>query len=368
MLLNGEKPIIAITGSAGKTTVKTLLSAILRENWVVFESNTYNNTTNKTKEHAKRISFIHRAAVLEYGMAYPGVLTEHCNILRPNIGIITGIGLAHIGNFEGSIEKLAAAKSELLKGVHPSGLFFINADDENSKLIPINTFTGKLFTVGIDVNSDYRGTNVEYTLDGMTFNVNLDGEVHSFVCPMLGKHNVYNSLFAIGVAHQLGFSPLDMHNGLKNAKIPEHRLNIHRLQNGITVIDDTVHAHPPAMKAALDVLSAIGKKSKIAILGSMPELGDEIDEYHKDLGVYVASKGIDFLYTYGNISRNIGVGAVAAGFPADKVNHKTPLYRKVMHRELVNMIEPGTTILVKGASRLDMYETVRFLCDYYKIN
>jgi len=97
----------------------------------------------------------------------------------------------------------------------------------------------------------------------------------------------------------------------------------------------------------------------------MPELGDNIDEYHKEIGMYVATKDIDFLYTYGNISINIGIGAIAAGFQANKVRHKTPLYRGVMHRELVNMIEPGTTVLVKGASRLDMYETVDFSCQYY---
>jgi len=368
MLLNGEKPIIAVTGSAGKTTVKNLVAAILREKWVVFEANDYNNTTEKTKEHVQRISFIHRAAVVEYGMAYPGVITEHCSILRPNIGIITNIGLAHIGNFDGSIEQLAEAKSELLKGVASEGMFFINADDENSKLIPINTFKGMLFTVGIDSDSDYQAANVKYTEDGMAFTVNLDGVDHNFICPMLGKHNVYNALFAIGVADQLGFSPMDMKKGLKNVKSPEHRLGIHKLKNGIIVIDDTVHAHPTAMKAALDVLEAVGKKKKIAILGSMPELGDRINEYHEEIGSYAATKGIDFLYTYGNVSVNIGIGAICSGFPANKVSHKTPLYRKVMHRELIEMIEPETVILVKGASRLKMYETVEFLCDYYKVD
>jgi UDP-N-acetylmuramoyl-tripeptide--D-alanyl-D-alanine ligase len=368
MLLNGEKPIIAVTGSAGKTTVKTLISSILREKWVIFESNDYNNTTEKTKEHAQRISFIHRAAVVEYGMAYPGVITEHCNILRPNIGIITCIGLAHIGNFNGSIENLAAGKSELLKGVKSNGMFFINTDDENSKLIPVKEFKGSLFTVGIDSTSDYSGSHVEFTEEGMSFSTILDGKNYSFICPLYGKHNVYNALFAIGVTHQLGFSPEEIQKGLKNVKTPEHRLNIHKLRDGITVIDDTVHAHPTAMRAALDVLAALGKKKKIAILGSMPELGDKIEDYHMEIGAYVAAKGIDFLYTYGNISVNIGTGAICAGFPASKVGHKTPLYRRVMHRELVEMIEPDTTILVKGASRLDMYETVKFLCEYFKID
>lgn len=367
MVFNDEKPIIAVTGSAGKTTVKTLVSSILRERWVVFESNDYNNTTEKTKEHAQQITFIHRAVVLEYGMAYPGVITEHCQIIRPNIGIITNVGLAHIGNFQGNVELLAAAKSELIKGLNPTGILFINGDDQNSKLLHTNSFTGKMFTVGIESEADYQARDVAYSKEGMTFKLTLDKKEYLFFIPILAKHNVYNALFAIGVAHQLGFSPSEMQTGFKNVKKPNHRLDIHRLKDGITVIDDTVHAHPPAMKAAIDVLIAIGGKKKIAILGSMPELGDKIDEYHKDVGSYLANKNIDFLYTYGNISVNIGVGAIEAGFPADKVNHKTPLYRKVLHRELTKLIEPGSTILVKGASRLDMFETVRFLCDYYKI-
>lgn len=160
-------------------------------------------------------------------------------------------------------------------------MFFINADDENSKLIAVNEFKGKLFTVGINSMSDYSGTNVEFTDDGMSFHVVLAAKSYPFLCPMLGRHNVYNALFAIGAAHQLGFTPEEIERGLRNAKTPEHRLSIHRLRHGIIVIDDTVHAHPTAMKAAIDVLEAIGKKKKIAVLGSMPELGDKIEEYHK---------------------------------------------------------------------------------------
>lgn len=185
MIFDEEKPIIAVTGSSGKTTVKTLISEVLREKWVIFESNDYNNTTEKTKEHAERISFIHRAAVVEYGMAYPGVITEHCKILRPNISVITNIGLAHIGNFNGSLQELAAAKSELITGTNPQGILFINGDDENSKLLHIDRFAGKIFTVGISSNSDYQAKDVQYTEDGMTFNVTIKDKEYPFLIPIL---------------------------------------------------------------------------------------------------------------------------------------------------------------------------------------
>lgn len=365
--LLGEKPIIAIAGSAGKTTVKTMLSAILRERWVIFESKDYYNTYQKTKEHASTISLIHRAAVLEYGMGFAGDLTKHCQLIQPNIGVITNVGLAHIGNFNSHIELLAKAKSELIKGMHPLGILFINADDQNSRLLDTKDFSGQILTVGIENKGDYQARELSYTEEGVSFTTRIGEKDYSFFIPVLGWHNVYNALFAIGVADQLGFLPYEMQNGFSNMRKANHRLHLYHLKDGVMVIDDTVHANPPAVKAALDVLFQISTGKKIAVLGSMPELGDRSEEEHEGIGRYVAEKGIDLLYTYGNISVRIGVGAMAAGLPADRIKHFTQLKRKLMHQELVRSIEPGTTILVKGASRLDLFETVTFLYDQYKV-
>lgn len=367
MTMKDMKPIIAVTGSAGKTMVKTMISSILRERWVVFESKDYYNTVDKTKEHLQQIGFIHRAAVLEYAMAFPGAILEHCQIIQPNIGVITNVGLAHIGNFEGDVEKLAAGKSELIKGMDQSGMLFLNADDPNSKFLQSRDFGGKIFTVGIDSNADYQAKEVQFSQNGMTFSIIIQNNKCSFSIPVFGRHNIYNALFAIAVADKLGFKQSEIETGLWNMKKPNHRLDVRNLKDGIRVIDDTVHAHPPAVSAAIDVLTAIGGKKKIAIIGTMPELGLLSKEYHEEIGRYLAARNIDFLYTYGGYSVNIGLGAIAAGFPPERVLHWKVAQRKVMHRELLNIIEPDSTILIKGASRLDMYETVRFLCDYYKV-
>ena len=365
---NAEKPIIAVTGSAGKTMVKTMISAILRERWIVFESKDYYNTVDKTLVHANEIGFIHRAVVLEYGMAFPGALTEHCRILQPNIGVITNVGLAHIGNFEGKIELLAAAKSELIQGMNPLGILLINADDLNSKMLQIQSFTGKILTIGIKSKADYQAKNIEYSKEGMTFTLIHKGNEYPFLIPIFGEHNVYNSLLAIGVADQLGFLPDEMQKGFQTMKKPNHRLAVHRLKDRITVIDDTVHSHPPAVKAAIEVLMLLAKEKKMAILGSMPELGERTYQDYEDVGQYVAAKELDFLYTFGKSSVHIGEGAIKAGYPANQVKHYKQSYIKVMHREIVHSIEPGMTILIKGASRLNMYKIVQFLCDYYKLD
>jgi UDP-N-acetylmuramoyl-tripeptide--D-alanyl-D-alanine ligase len=363
----GEKPIIAVAGSAGKTTVKTMISAILREKWMIFESKDYYNTYQKTEEHASMISFIHRAAVLEYGMGFAGDITKHCQYIRPNIGVITNVGLAHIGNLEGSVELLAAAKSELIKEIHPSGILFINADDQNSRLLDIKDFTGKILTVGINNKGDYQAKDLAYSENGISFQVTLGEKEYSFFIPVLGNHNIYNGLFAIGVADQLGFLPYEIQSGFKNMRKANHRLQLEHLKNGIIVIDDTVHAHPPAVKAAIDVLMQIGKGKKIVVLGSMPGLGERSEEEHEGIGRYAAEKEIDLLYTYGNFSVQIGTAAIAVGLPSERVKHFTKLKRKLLHQELVRNIEPQTTILVKGASRLNLFETVTFLKDQYKV-
>lgn len=360
------KPIIAVTGSAGKTMVKSMISAILREKWVIFESKDYYNTTDKTKIHRNEISFIHRAVVLEYGMGYAGVITQHCEIIQPNIGVITNVDLAHIVNFDGKVENIAAAKSELIKGMHPNGKLFINADDPNSKMLHIQSFKGHIFSVGIESDADYRAKDLETTPKGISFTAVVDGNEFPCFMPVFGRHNVINALFAIGVAHQLNFQPAEIKNGLLSLRRPYHRLQIHRLRDGITVIDDTVHAHPIAMRAAVDVLVELGRGKKIAILGSMFGLGNLTDSEHEALGKYVTNITIDLLYTYGNISSLISKAAREAGFPKDKLKHFTSSDRDQLHEELIQNIKPKTTVLVKGASRLNMSLFVDYLCDYYK--
>ena len=367
MNFNYDKPIIAVTGSAGKTMVKTMISAILREKWVIFESKDYYNTFQHTREHVKKISFIHRAAVLEYGIGYPGNLTEHCKAIQPTMGIITNIGLAHVGNFQGKVELLAAAKSELIKGMNPNGTLFTNKDDEYSILLDTSDFKGKIVTIGIKTESDYQAKEIKYSETGTTFTVTLDGNKYAISIPVLGYHNISNALFAIAVCHQLGFLPLEIQTGLKNIKKPNHRLDVRRLKDDITVIDDTVHANPPAMKAAIDVLADLSGKKKIAILGTMTRLAPHSKKYHEEIGRYVTSHNIDYLYTYGGFSRNYDVGAIAAGHPQEKVKHFEVEKIEEFYQDLVQTIEPGTIILVKGASGLNMYDIVRYLCKHYRI-
>ena len=209
-----EIPIIAITGSAGKTTSKAFLASILSKKWNIFESKDYWNTTEHTKKHASEINPSHEAVVLEYGMAYPGVITDHCSIIKPNISIVTNVGLAHVGNFDGDIKKVAHAKSELIHGMDQEGVLFINKDDPNSTYLETENFKGKIITIGVKSAADYRAYDINYADNGMNFKMKLQGQEILLFIPILGEHHVYNALNAIAVADHLGFTPMEIKLGL----------------------------------------------------------------------------------------------------------------------------------------------------------
>lgn len=358
-----DKPIIAITGSAGKTTSKAFLGSILSKKWNVFESKDYWNTTEHTKKHAEEINDSHQAVVLEYGMAYPGIITNHCSIIQPNISIVTNIGLAHVGNFDGDVRKVAKAKSELIQGMDQQGLLILNKDDDNSNYLLTDQFKGKILTTGIHTEADYRAYDIQYKENGMAFKMELQGQEIQLFIPILGEHHVYNALNAVAVADYLGFTPQEIKAGL-HFKKPPRRLTVYNCRDHITVIDDTVHSHPQGVRAALNVLTNVSNKRRVAIIGQMRELGDLREEEYRKLGEFIVEQGIDLLITYGFRTEEIGAAAIAKGMDSNKIYHFTN--KDQLHALLEKIIEPHDTILVKGASKTNMFETVKFLDQTFK--
>lgn len=358
-----EKPIIAITGSAGKTTTKAFVASILAKEWTIFESKDYWNTTEHTKKHKEQINESHQAVVLEYGMAYPGVITEHCRIIQPNMSIVTNIGLAHVGNFDGDIKGVAKAKSELIHGMNQKGLLILNNDDDNSKWLQTQQFKGQIKTVGIRQQADYMAFNVQYKEEGMAFNVKLQNAVYAMFIPILGEHHVYNALNAIALADQLGISPKSIQAGLIFKK-PPRRLTLYHCRDQITLIDDTVHSHPQGARAALDVLCAIAKQRKIAIIGQMRELGDLREEEYRKLGAYISDKKIDQLITYGFRTEEMGIAAQKSGMASANIHHF--INKDSLHLFLKQLLKKGDTVLVKGASKTNMFETIQYLDRQFK--
>lgn len=354
-----SRPMIAITGSAGKSTTKEMIASILQTRWHIFKTPGNMNHLSSTAKYAQQITPIHRAAVLEYGMTHRGHIRRHCLYIQPNLGVITNVGTAHIGNFGGDIQKVALAKSELIQYMKPTGTLFLNADDNNSKHLLTRGFKGKIRYVGITRKADYQARNVIAHSNGTLFQVWMQGKDHTFFVPILGIHNVYNALYAVAVAAELEFSPNEIKKGLQSYKKLGRRLTIYRLTHGVRVIDDTFSANPHAAKAAISVLTQIGKHKNIAVLGTMLEMGIYSWKGHRDVGSYLAKKNIHYLLTYGKEAEQIGRGAVAAGFPSNRVFHF--VNRDRLHQRLLQLLEPTSTVLVKGSHGLMMHKTVQFL-------
>ncbi|WP_083486514.1 UDP-N-acetylmuramoyl-tripeptide--D-alanyl-D-alanine ligase [Alicyclobacillus ferrooxydans] len=354
-----KRPVIAITGSAGKSTTKEMIAAILSTRWRIFKSADNWNFYTHTQKYRRQIGPNHRAVVLEYGMSGAGHIRKHCKIIQPNYGVITNIGTAHIGAFGGDVKKLARAKSELIRYMKPTGTIVINRDDPNTKLMDKGNFHGRTITFGIHNEAVYRGSNVRYAAGGMAFDLKTGGGKQTFYIPISGRHHVYNALAAIAVARTLGFRYDEIRMGLRRFRRMARRMTIRRFSRSITVIDDSFSSNPNAAIAAIDTLSQVGKGSKIAVLGSMLALGKYAVRGHQEVGRHIAKKGIAHLFTIGRFTPAIGNAAIRAGFPKSRVHHFTD--RSALHRKLVQTIGPNTTILVKGSHAAGMTLTADFL-------
>ncbi|WCK52622.1 UDP-N-acetylmuramoyl-tripeptide--D-alanyl-D-alanine ligase [Aneurinibacillus sp. Ricciae_BoGa-3] len=354
-----KKPVIAVTGSAGKTTTKEMIASILRRKWRIFASYRSFNQYTCSAANAIRIRPFHKAAVLEFGMGARGQIKKHCHFIQPNIGVITNVGTAHIGNVGGTVRGIAHAKSELIKHMKQTGFLVINADDPNSRLLETQAFRGTIATVGINQEANYRAYNIQYRAGGMSFQIVLDSKEYLFDIPIYGTHNIYNALNAIAVSHHLGFSPKEMRAGLRFYKRTPHRMNVFRFSNNVTLIDDACSANPNSMKAALDVLVKVDGKRKIAVLGTMLAMGKYSAKAHKEVGKYAAKCGINYLYTYGKKAQLIAKSAIVAGFPAEKVKRFES--EKMLKKSLDAMLKPDTTILIKASHKIKLEKTVEYL-------
>lgn len=357
-MVRSDRAIIAITGSAGKTTTKEMTASILGRHWKVLKTPNNWNLHNHNRDLLNtKLTPDHRAVVLEFGMSKRGHIRKHCQVIVPNMAVVTNVGTAHIGNFGGNVKQLAREKSELIKYMKPDGILFLNGDDKNTRLMPMHNFKGKIIRVGINnPHVDYHAYDIQYIKGGMRFKCSLRGREHSFSIPIYGTHNVYNALFAIAIADSFKLDASIIKAGLRDFFRNGQRMIVYKLGKEIRIIDDTYSANLNASKAAIEVLNNIGGQNNIAVLGSMKCMGRYSKTAHKKAGEFLADKNIHSLMTYGEDARWILKGAVEAGFAPERAKHFTD--SELLSRSLLNEIKPGTTILVKGSHEMEMHKIV----------
>jgi UDP-N-acetylmuramoyl-tripeptide--D-alanyl-D-alanine ligase len=339
--------VVAITGSAGKTTTKEVASELLSTRYRVIRNR--GNFNNHIGLPLSLIELRRRPdiAVVELGMNHTGEISALVCIAEPDVRVWTNVGDAHIGFFA-SVDAIADAKAEILEAARPSDLLVANADDPRiaSRL---EAFRGRVVTFGIDRDADVRASAVvDRGIEGTAASVATPRGRMEIGTPLVGRANLANILAAISVALEFDVPLADIAAKAKTLGPAAHRGEIVRLAGGITVVDDSYNANPTATKRALEVLAASAATRRIAVLGEMLELGGHAAALHEEVGRAAAKARVDVLFAVGGTAAAaVADAAVAAGMPRTNVRH-FPTSDDAAGA-VVALVERGDLVLVKGS-------------------
>lgn len=301
-------PIVALTGSVGKTTTKEFTHLVVNAKYNAIK--TLGNLNNEIglPQMLFQIDNSIEAAVIEMGMNHFGEISRLVNATKPTIALITNIGVSHIENL-GSREGILKAKLEITEGLQESAPLILNGDDD--MLSTVKSDKHKVYFYGIN-NGDFKASNVLEENGKTSFTINYFGNTEDVVIPTIGIHNVYNAVAAFAVGYFLGVKPSDAINALANYVPAGMRQKVVRVGK-ITSIEDCYNASPDSMKAALRTLHDTNGNKKIAVLGDMLELGDYSETAHTLVGEMVAENRIDYLLAYGENAKYYVKAAIDSG-------------------------------------------------------
>ncbi|QFF97657.1 UDP-N-acetylmuramoyl-tripeptide--D-alanyl-D-alanine ligase [Psychrobacillus glaciei] len=338
-------PVVTITGTCGKTTTKEMIKHILIKDRSVQASISSKNEPRQSFPYLTGIDEKTKAAVFELGLGNTGNIKHQCMIYQPTIGIITNIGVHHLdgcGNLEGYIN----AKSEIVDGIKKDGTLILNADDTNTKKVSLHSFKGKVIYFGESSKADFRASNIQFTENGMNFQINFMNKKYTAFIPGYGEHQVYNALAAIAAVNEMGMDIKEAISRLKTYKNMSRHLEFSSGKGGSTIIDDTWTNNPTSVEAALKVLDSIGAgKNVILVLGDIKRLGNFEKKYHAEIGSLVAKRDIHTLITIGSKAEEIARKAMEDGSKADVHMFKdTQGVMEVLQPKLDNQ----AVLLIKG--------------------
>jgi UDP-N-acetylmuramoyl-tripeptide--D-alanyl-D-alanine ligase len=339
--------VVAITGSAGKTTTKEVTAELLASRYRVVRNR--GNLNNHIGLPLSLMELRHRPeiAVVELGMNHAGEIRTLVRIAEPEVRVWTNVGEAHVGFFR-SVDAIADAKSEILEDASPPTLLVANADDDRVAE-RARRFSGRVTTFGIDRDADVRATAVtDRGVDGTAAHVTTGRGAVEISTSLVGRGNLANVLAATAVALEFEVPLAIIAERAARLRPASHRGEVIRLSRGVTVIDDSYNANPTATKRAIDVLVAATAGRRLAVLGEMLELGEYATELHAEVGRAVAAARIDLLVAVGGEPAGaLAAAAVTAGMAASRVRHYATSDRAA--DVLATLIEAGDVVLVKGS-------------------
>ena len=345
-------PVIAITGSSGKTTTKEMIAAIAARSRKVLVTEGNLNNQIGLPQTLLRIRKEHEIAVVEMGTNSPGEIARLAAIAAPDIGLITNISPAHLEGL-GSLEAIREEKGALFQVMNGRGIAIINCDDDAIRILARRR-RGDRITFGLKSNADITARRVEAAgPEGVRFNLVIDGIGVPVRLATPGQHNVQNALAAAAVAWALGVPREEIAAGLAAFCPVPGRMEIRRLGNGAFVIMDTYNANPASMRESLMTLQGLRKKGRaIAILGDMLELGTQAQELHEETGFTLAMTGVDRAFLKGPLSRSTAVGAMKKGFPEERIAFFDDPEELLV--SLRSFLKRDDWILIKGSRKMKM--------------
>jgi UDP-N-acetylmuramoyl-tripeptide--D-alanyl-D-alanine ligase len=350
-------PLVAITGSNGKTTTKEMTAAVLAQRWRTLKTEGNLNNRIGVPQTLFLLTPRHEAAVIEMGVDQEGQTTRLCEIARPTVGLITNIGPDHL-EFFGSMEGSAQAKAELLDQLPAEGAVALNADDQYFDYLAARARC-RVVSFGVSAKADVRAVQSrDRNDDGSTFGLILPGRVRPVAVRLktYGQHNIQNALAAAAIGFVLGVPVTAIVEGLARFRPAAMRSQV-LFVHGVRVINDCYNANPASMRAALQLLAELGAKHRtIAVLGDMLELGPEAKHMHRAVGTFLAGQGITNLIACGVLGRELAQGARSEGMPAGRIIEVPDA--ATAGATLKSMVRQGDVVLVKASRGMQLEQVV----------
>lgn len=343
-------PVIAVTGSNGKTTVKDMIWSVLSKKYNVLRNEGTRNNHIGVSQTLLKLKASHAACVIELGTNHKGEIGCLAGISRPDIAVITNIGPSHL-EFLRDLEGVYEAKKEILEFMdREKGILIVNGDDVF--LSRMKDGVSRIIRFGMKDANDFSARIVSTGRGRIRFRVN---DEMLFELKLLGAHNVYNALAAIAVAFQSGLSYRSISKGLAAYRPTAMRLNLERVR-GVDIINDSYNSNPLSMERALDTVKNYPAHARWVVSGDMLELGPGSARLHRDMGCSIARSGIEGVLTFGNLSRHVLSGALACGVRPER------LWRCSSHEEIARILKKitkkGDVVLLKGSRGMKMEEVL----------
>ena len=307
-------PVVAITGSNGKTSLKELVAAGLSRRGRVHKTPGNLNNLIGTPKTLLDWRGTEWAGVIEVGMSEPGELSRLGEMVAPSVAVINNVSAAHLEILK-TVDGVAKAKGELFETLPENGIAVFNADDLMVKTICLNALNGqRRISFGRDEGATVRLRSAQVVKDGTKFELKIDGHLFEATIPLFGEHQALNAAAAVAVGIALGLPVSEMLDGMKSVELPGGRMRRIMSASGCELIDDAYNANPGSVSASINAMTSLcGDASWSCILGDMLELGDKAETYHREIGRIAAGAGASEVWAVGKFSELVAEGAKSQG-------------------------------------------------------